>query len=48
MDIIHYVYVQSSRAQFSKTYINSNDFATSAKSFFSLVCMAGMILFDAI
>ena len=48
MDIIHGVHVQGSDAQFSESYMNSNDFAVYCHKFFLLVCMAGMILFDAI
>ena len=48
MDIIHCVFVQGSRAQFSESYMNSNDFAVYWHDFFLLVCMAGMILFDGI
>ena len=34
--------------QYSESYMNSNDFAVYCHKFFLLVCMASMILFDAI
>ena len=36
MDIIHCVYVQGSRAQFSESYMNNNDFAVYCHKFFDL------------
>ena len=46
--ILFSVYLQGSCAQFSESYMNSNDFAVYCHKFFLLVCMASMILFDAI
>ena len=37
MDIIHGVYMQSSRAQFPESYMNSNDFAVYSTSFSAYV-----------